>query len=66
VKIWGLFTCLKDTFGNQTDEILAVAAYMICEDNAMDGIDDFQERNLIPELNKLFTSQSCIRLFLVY
>jgi hypothetical protein len=27
---------------------MAVAAYMICEDNAMDGIDDFQERNFIP------------------
>jgi hypothetical protein len=41
----GLLACLKDTFGTQTDEIIAIAAYMIREGNAMDGIDDFQERN---------------------
>ena len=59
----GLMACLKDTFGTQTEEIVAVAAFMIREGNAIDGIDDFQERNLIPGLQKSLTSQSCSRLF---
>jgi hypothetical protein len=38
----GLWDCLRETFGTQADEIAAVAAYMIREGNAMDGIDDWQ------------------------
>jgi transposase len=62
-KDMGLLACLQEAFGDQTDEIVAVAAFMIREGNAMDGIDDFQERNLIPGLHKSLTSQSCSRLF---
>jgi hypothetical protein len=59
----GLCDCLRETFGTQTDEIVAVAAYMIREGNAMDGIDDWQGQNLIPGLSKSLTSQSCSKLF---
>jgi transposase len=59
----GLMDCLQETFGEQTEEIVALASFIIREGNAMDGIDDFQERNLMPELDKLLTSQSCSRLF---
>jgi transposase len=59
----GLCDCLQQTFGEKTNEIIAVAAFMIREGNAMDGIDDWQEKNLIPGLHKSLTSQSCSKLF---
>jgi transposase len=59
----GLWDCLQKRFGKKTNEIIAVAAFMIREGNAMDGIDDWQEKNLIPGLHKLLTSQSCSKLF---
>jgi transposase len=59
----GLRDCLQQSFGEQTNEILAVAAYMIREGNAIDGIDDWQEKNLVPGLHKSLTSQSCSKLF---
>lgn len=59
----GLWNCLYNAFGNQTAEIVATAAYMIRKGNAMDGIDDWQERNLITGLHKKLTSQSCSKLF---
>jgi transposase len=62
-KDMGLFDCLQDSFDEQTIEIIAVATYIISEGNGMDGIDDFQELNLIPGLGKQLTSQSCSRLF---
>ena len=59
----GLFDCLYNAFGEQANEIVATAAYMIREGNAMDGIDDWQERNFIQGLQKSLTSQSCSKLF---
>jgi transposase len=59
----GLWACLYEMFGKQADEIVATAAYMIREGNAMDAIDDWQERNLIPGLHKTLTSQNCSKLF---
>jgi hypothetical protein len=59
----GLWDCLQETFGSQTDEIVAVALFMIRKGNAADGIDDWQEQNLIPGLRKSLTSQSCSKLF---
>jgi hypothetical protein len=62
-KDMGLMDCLLHAFGNQSNEIVAIAAFMIHEGNAMDGIDDFQERNLIQGLSKSLSSQSCSKLF---
>ena len=59
----GLLDCLSKAFAEQANEIIAIAAYMIREGNAIDGIDDWQERNLIPGLHKSLTSQSCSKLF---
>ncbi|MDR1872858.1 MAG: hypothetical protein LBS60_13235 [Deltaproteobacteria bacterium] len=63
----GLLDCLQKTFGAQTEEILALASFIIRENQAMamamDSLDGFQERNLLPELDKPLTSQSCSRLF---
>jgi transposase len=59
----GLCDCLREAFGAQADEIIAVAAYIIREGNAIDGIDDWQEQNLIPGLSKSLTSQRCSKLF---
>jgi hypothetical protein len=59
----GLWDCLQETFGSQTDEIVAVALFMIRKGNAVDGIDDWQEQKLIPGLRKSLTSQSYSKLF---
>jgi transposase len=59
----GLLDCLKNVFGKKAFEIIAVASYIICEGNAMDDIDVFQESNLIPGVRKLLTSESCNKLF---
>jgi hypothetical protein len=59
----GLHDCLQHSFGEQANEIIAVAAFMIREGNAMDGIDDWQEKNLCPGIHKPLTSQSCSKLF---
>jgi transposase len=62
-KDLGLLACLQETFGDKTDEIVALAAYIIREGNAMDGIEDFQVRHFIPGVHKALTSQSCSRFF---
>jgi transposase len=62
-KDMGLLDCLQKTFGDQTGEIVAIAAFMISEGNAMDDIDDWQVKNFIPGLRKSLNSQSCSRLF---
>jgi hypothetical protein len=62
-KDMGLLGCLETIFGGQADEIVAVAAFMISEGNAVDGIDDWQEKNLIQGLRKKLTFQSCVKLF---
>jgi transposase len=62
-KDMGLLDCIQNTFGDKTNEIISVAAYMIREGNAMDGIDDFQEAHFLPGVSKSLTSQSCSKLF---
>jgi transposase len=59
----GLYECLSASCGIHTMEIIIMAAYIIREGNAMDGIDDWQQRNYFNEYNKLRTSQSCSRSF---
>jgi transposase len=59
----GLWDCLEKSFGTQVNEIVASALYMIREGNAMDGITVWQEKNFIPGLQKLLSSQSSSKLF---
>lgn len=60
----GLFKCLADAFGEiRTMDIIVMAAYIIREGSAMDGIDDWLERNYFPNYNRLLTSQSTSKIF---
>ena len=44
-------------------DIVAIASYIIREGNAMNGIDDWLERNYFPHYNRLLTSQSTSKIF---
>ncbi len=59
----GLLDCLSRVFDEHAMDIVVMAAYMIREGNAMDGIDDWQQRNYFPEYNRLLTSQISSRMF---
>jgi transposase len=59
----GLIECLSQIFGSNAMDIVVMATYMIREGNAMDGLDDWQQRNFFPGFNRLLTSQSTSRLF---
>jgi len=59
----GLLECLTNAFGKTAMDVVVMAAYIIREGNAMDGIDDWQGRNLFPEYDRLLTSQSTSRIF---
>ena len=59
----GLLDCLKEACGEKAMDILVMAAYIIREGNAMDGLDDWQMRNYVPGHNRLLTSQSTSKLF---
>jgi transposase len=60
----GLFQCLTDAFGEQRAmDIIVIASYIIREGSAMDGIDDWQQRNYFPKYNRLLTSQSTSKIF---
>jgi len=59
----GLLDCLSKEFSNLTMDIIVMAAYIIREGNAMDGIDDWQQRNYFPEHKRLLTSQSTSKIF---
>ena len=60
----GLTDCLTDAFGKErTMDILVMASYIIREGSAMDGIDDWQQRNHFPNCNRLLTSQSTSKIF---
>jgi transposase len=60
----GLFECLTRAFGEQRAmDIIVVASYVIREGNAMDGIDDWLERNYFPNYGRMLTSQSTSKLF---
>ena len=59
----GLLDCLVNAFGTRTMDIIAMAAYIIREGGAMDGIDDWQQRNYLPNYKRLLTSQSTSKTF---
>ena len=59
----GLFDCLSEIFGTKTMDIIVMAAYIIREGNAMDGIDDWQQRNYFAGYERLLTSQSTSKIF---
>jgi hypothetical protein len=59
----GLLDDLTNAFGELAMDIVVMAAYIIREGNAMDGFDDWQERNYFPSFARLLTSQSISRIF---
>ena len=59
----GLMDCLSTTFGERAMDIVVVAAYIIREGNAMDGIDDWLQRNFFEKFDRLLTSQSVSKIF---
>ena len=60
----GLFDCLLGAFDKQrTMDIIVMASYIIREGNAMDGIDDWKQRNYFPGYTRLLTSQSTSKIF---
>ena len=60
----GLFDCLVGVFGEErTMDIVVMASYIIREGSAMDGIDDWQQRNYFPNYSRLLTSQSTSKIF---
>jgi transposase len=63
-KDMGLFDCLTHAFGHQRAmDIIVIASYIIREGNAMDGIDDWLQRNYFPNYSRLLTSQSTSKVF---
>jgi hypothetical protein len=44
-------------------DVVVMAAYIIREGGAMDGIDDWQRRNLFPGCGHLLSSQAASRIF---
>jgi hypothetical protein len=60
----GLLGCLSGAFGEQRAmDIVLMASYIIREGSAMDGIDDWQQRNYFPNCNRLLTSQTTSKIF---
>jgi transposase len=59
----GLWGCLAHAFGARTMDIVVMASYMIREGGAMDGIDDWLQRNYFPGYARLLTSQSTSKIF---
>ena len=59
----GLLRCLSQAFGDRALDIVVMAAYIIREGNAMDGIDDWQQRNYFKGYGRLLTSQATSRIF---
>lgn len=59
----GLLDALYPVFGEQAMDIIVMAAFIIREGNAMDGLEDWQQRNYFPEYQRLLTSQAVSRIF---
>jgi transposase len=59
----GLLDCLTQAFGERAMDIIVMAAYIIREGNAMDGIEDWQQRNSFPGFTRLLTPQAASRIF---
>ena len=49
----GLLECLSQAFGSHAMDIVVMAAYIIREGNAMDGLDDWQQRNFFSGFTRL-------------
>lgn len=58
-----LMNSLTHAFGDHAMDVIIMAAYIIREGNAMDGLDDWQARNFFPEHTYLITSQMTSRIF---
>jgi transposase len=59
-----LMECLSNAFGEQRAmDIVVIASYIIREGSAMDGIDDWQQRNYFPNYSRLLSSQSTSKIF---
>jgi hypothetical protein len=61
-KDMGLLECLENTFKSKSDDILAIASYIIRSGSKLEGIDGFQERNGIPWDKHLLNSNICTKL----
>jgi hypothetical protein len=59
----GLLDTLARVFGKHAMDIIVMAAYIVREGNAMDGINDWQERNRFPGFDRMLTSGSVSRIF---
>ena len=60
----GLLDCLVDAFGEKRAmDLVVIASYIIREGSAMDGIDDWQQRNYFPQYSRLLTSQATSKIF---
>jgi len=60
----GLFDCLAQAFGKQRAmDIIVMASYIIREGGAMDGIDDWLQRNYFLNYDRSLTSQSTSKIF---
>jgi hypothetical protein len=60
----GLLDCLVGAFGEQRAmDIVVMASYIIREGSAMDGIDDWQQRNYFPNYSRLLVSQTISKIF---
>lgn len=59
----GLLEKLSNAFGKCAMDILVIASYIIREGNAMDGIDDWLQRNYFPNYKQTLNSQSVSRIF---
>ena len=60
----GIYDCLVRAFGEGCAmDIIVMASYIIREGNAMDGIDDWLQRNYFPNYSRLLTSQSTSKIF---
>jgi transposase len=62
-----LLECLIKAFGRSAAaDIIVMAAYIIREGNAMDGLDDWQGRNFFPGHSRLLNSAATSRCFASY
>lgn len=58
-----LWECLVKVFKSYAIDIIIMAAFMIREGNAMDGLDDWQQDNYFQDSERLLTSQVTSRIF---
>jgi transposase len=63
-KAMGLLDCLTQAFGTSyAMEVVIMAAYMIREGSAMDGLEDWQQRNYFPNHKRKLSSQATSKIF---